>query len=57
MVGEHFQMKAYELTATVTADGQIELPNFRLSPTPSQLATVKVREHRHCLRGKVAATV
>lgn len=35
-------MKAYELTAKVTADGQIELPDFRLSPTSSPPATVKV---------------
>lgn len=35
-------MKAYELTANVTADGQVELPDFRLSPTSSQPATVKV---------------
>ncbi|MDJ0903425.1 MAG: hypothetical protein QNJ55_31960 [Xenococcus sp. MO_188.B8] len=35
-------MKAYELTANVTADGQVELPDFRLSPTSPQPATVKV---------------
>jgi hypothetical protein len=35
-------MKAYELTATVTTDGQIELPDFRLSLTSSQPPTVKV---------------
>ena len=35
-------MKAYELNATVNADGQIELPDFRLSPIPSQPTTVKV---------------
>ena len=35
-------MKAYELTANVTADGKIELPDFRLSPTTSQLSKVKV---------------
>ncbi|MDJ0576946.1 MAG: hypothetical protein QNJ65_17490 [Xenococcaceae cyanobacterium MO_234.B1] len=35
-------MKAYELTATVTDNGQIKLPDFRLSPTSSQPATVKV---------------
>lgn len=35
-------MKAYELNATVTADGQIKLPDFRLSPTPSPPATVKI---------------
>ncbi|MEA5534750.1 hypothetical protein [Crocosphaera sp. XPORK-15E] len=35
-------MKAYELTATVTPDGQIKLPDFRLSPTSSQPSTVKV---------------
>ena len=35
-------MKAYELTATVTTDGQIKLPDFRLSPTPLLPTTVKV---------------
>lgn len=35
-------MKAYELTANVNADGEIELPDFRLSPTSPQPATVKV---------------
>ena len=35
-------MKAYELTANVTADGQIELPDFRLSPSTSQPSKVKV---------------
>jgi len=35
-------MKAYELTATVTADGQIELPDFRLSSSSQQPETVKV---------------
>ena len=35
-------MKAYELTANVTADGQVELPDFRLSPTSKQPTTVKV---------------
>ena len=35
-------MKAYELTANVTADGKIELPDFRLSPTTSQPSKVKV---------------
>jgi hypothetical protein len=35
-------MKAYELTATVTTDGQIELPDFRLSLISSQPPTVKV---------------
>jgi len=35
-------MKAYELSATVTADGQIELPNFRLSPSSNYPETVKV---------------
>lgn len=35
-------MKAYELTATVTDNGQIQLPDFRLSPTFSQPSTVKV---------------
>ncbi|GBF81341.1 hypothetical protein [Aphanothece sacrum] len=35
-------MKAYELTANVTADGKIELPDFRLSPTSSQPSRVKV---------------
>ena len=35
-------MKAYELTANVTADGQVELPDFRLSPTSPQPTTVKV---------------
>ena len=35
-------MKAYELTANVTADGKIELPDFRLSPNTSQLSKVKV---------------
>ena len=35
-------MKAYELTATVTADGQIKLPDFRLSTNSSQPETVKV---------------
>lgn len=35
-------MKAYELTATVTADGQIELPDFRLSHNLPQPETVKV---------------
>ena len=34
-------MKAYELEATVTDDGQIKLPDFRLSSS-SQSATVKV---------------
>jgi hypothetical protein len=35
-------MKAYELNATVTADGHIELPDFQLSPTAEQPTTVKV---------------
>lgn len=35
-------MKAYELTANVTADGKIELPDFRLSTTSSQPSKVKV---------------
>lgn len=35
-------MKAYELTANVTPDGQIKLPDFRLSLTSSQPPTVKV---------------
>ncbi|MDJ0601933.1 MAG: hypothetical protein QNJ37_24220 [Crocosphaera sp.] len=35
-------MKAYELTATVTDNGQIQLPDFHLSPTSSQPSTVKV---------------
>jgi hypothetical protein len=35
-------MKAYQLTANVTADGKIELPNFRLSPSLSQSSTVEV---------------
>ena len=35
-------MKAYELTATVTDNGQIQLPDFRLAPTSSQPSTVKV---------------
>ena len=35
-------MKAYELTATVTDNGQIQLPDFRLASTSSQPSTVKV---------------
>ena len=35
-------MKAYELEATVTDDGQIKLPDFRLSSSSSQPAKVKV---------------
>jgi len=35
-------MKAYELSATVTADGQIELPDFRLSSSLNRPETVKV---------------
>ncbi len=35
-------MKAYELEATVTDDGQIILPDFRLLSSSSQSATVKV---------------
>ena len=35
-------MKAYELNANVTADGKIELPDFRLSPNSPQPTTVKV---------------
>lgn len=35
-------MKAYELNATVTADGHIELPEFQLSPTLPHPTTVKV---------------
>ena len=35
-------MKAYELTATVTDNGQIQLPDFSLASTSSQPSTVKV---------------
>lgn len=35
-------MKAYELNATVTADGHIELPEFQLSSVPEHPSTVKV---------------
>lgn len=35
-------MKAYELTATVKDNGQIQLPDFRLASTSSQPSTVKV---------------
>ena len=35
-------MKAYELSATVTEDGQIELPDFRLSSSSNRPETVKV---------------
>ncbi|MEM7796287.1 MAG: hypothetical protein AAF579_17765 [Cyanobacteria bacterium P01_C01_bin.118] len=35
-------MKAYELNATVTADGHIELPEFQLSSTLPHPTTVKV---------------
>ncbi len=35
-------MKAYELTANVTVDGKIELPDFRLASTSPQPSKVKV---------------
>jgi hypothetical protein len=35
-------MKAYELNASVTADGHIELPDFKLTPTSNPPSTVKV---------------
>lgn len=35
-------MKAYELEATVTADGHLELPDFRLAPISNQPTTVKI---------------
>ena len=35
-------MKAYELNATVTADGRIELPDFQLSPQSERPKTVKI---------------
>lgn len=41
-MGEHNTMKAYELSATVNADGQIELPDFRLSSSSNRPETVKV---------------
>lgn len=35
-------MKAYELNATVTADGHIELPDFQLSFPSERPKTVKI---------------
>jgi hypothetical protein len=35
-------MKAYELNATVTADGHIELPDFQLSFPSGRPKTVKI---------------
>jgi hypothetical protein len=40
--GHPLVMKAYELNATVTADGHIELPDFQLSFPSERPKTVKI---------------